>query len=113
MRVSSKDQRAFALDVALLILFINRSGYDCTGGEWHRTKEQAEWNAKKGIGIVNSLHRERIAIDLNLFKDGDYLESTEDHRLFGTFWESLDPLNRWGGRFEDGNHYERCPEPWR
>ena len=113
MRVSSKDQRAFALDVALLILFINRSGYGCTGGEWWRTPEMVKIYASRGTGSLKSLHPHKLAIDLNLFKDGDYLESTEDHRLFGTFWESLDPLNRWGGRFEDGNYYERCPEPWR
>jgi len=43
--------------------------------------------------------------DFNLFKDGVFLQGTEDHRPLGEYWESLDPLCRWGGRFNDGNHY--------
>jgi len=45
----------------------------------------------------------RLAIDLNLFKDGEYLTDTEDHRFLGEFWESLG--GTWGGRWDDGNHY--------
>ena len=105
----SEKQMEFAWDVSLLILWIRKCGYACTFGEAFRTKEQAEWNAKKGKGIVNSLHRRRLAIDLNLFKGGKYLSTTIAHKKFGEYWESLDPKNRWGGRFGDGNHYERRP----
>jgi hypothetical protein len=66
----------------------------------------ADLYAKQGKGIKNSLHLKRLAIDLNLFKDGAYLSDTESHRPFGEWWEAQDPLNRWGGRFKDGNHYE-------
>ena len=38
-------------------------------------------------------------------KLGEYLVETEDHRFLGEFWESLDPMCTWGGRFQDGNHY--------
>ena len=61
----------------------------------------------------NSLHYAKCAGDLNLFKDGEYLTDTESHRFLGEFWESLNPENRWGGRYSDGNHYERVPGGWR
>jgi len=102
----SKRQQAFARNAARLILYMAESNYACTFGETYRTPEQAALNAKKGIGIVNSLHCKRLAIDLNLFKEGVYLSDTESHRPFGEWWEALDPHNRWGGRFKDGNHYE-------
>lgn len=54
---------------------------------------------------VNSLHFEGLAADIDLFKEGKYLQETSDHEQFGEFWESLDPECCWGGRFEDGNHY--------
>jgi len=80
--------------------------YEVTLGEAFRPKEMAEVYAKRGTGIKNSQHIRQLAIDLNLFKDGVYLEETEDHRPFGDYWESLNPDNRWGGWWSDGNHYE-------
>ena len=105
----SKQQAEFAADVARLILHINEAGYTCTFGEAWRPAVTAEYYAKAGIGTKDSLHLERLAIDLNLFRNGSWLSSTEAHRQFGEYWESLSPLNRWGGRFAkpDGNHYER------
>jgi len=80
-------------------------GYEVTLAEAYRTPEQAELNAKSGKGIRNSLHTQRLAIDLNLFKDGKYLSSTEAHRRLGEWWEKQHELAAWGGRFGDGNHY--------
>jgi hypothetical protein len=66
-------------------------------------------HGKDGLKHMSkSLHYEGLAVDIDLFKDGVYLTSTEDHRQFGEFWESLDEDCRWGGRFKgnpDGNHY--------
>lgn len=88
-----------------LLDYIHAAGYEVTGGELWRTPEQAQANAAAGRGISNSLHIDRLAIDLNLFKNGVFLTSTEDHREFGEWWEQQHPLCRWGGRFNDGNHY--------
>jgi len=104
-----KKQSKFAVMVARLILYAESLGYEVTFGEAYRTPEQAALNAKSGAGIANSLHCERLAIDLNLFKDGQYLTTTEDHRPLGEYWESIG--GSWGGRFKtknkksDGNHY--------
>jgi hypothetical protein len=107
----SERQQAFAANVAKLIIYINDAGYRVTLGEALRTPEQAALYAAKGVGSKNSLHIKKLAIDLNLFKDGAYLPGTEDHREFGTYWETLDECNRWGGRYHDGNHYEMLEVP--
>jgi hypothetical protein len=59
--------------------------------------------AKKSYSSANSLHKDRLAIDLNLFKNQDYLKSTEDYLPLGEYWESIG--GAWGGRFNDGNHF--------
>ena len=100
-----QKQSLFARMVALLILKAYEMGYEITFGEAWRTPEQAQRNAAAGRGISNSLHIDRLAIDLNLFKDGKFLTSTEAHRPLGEWWEQQHPLARWGGRFNDGNHY--------
>lgn len=98
-------QEIFAKNVGLLIGFIFASGYTCTLGEAYRTKEQAEWNEAKGTGSKNSLHCKRLAIDLNLFKDGVYQKFSEAYQFAGDYWVSLHPDNRHGGAGGDGNHF--------
>ena len=89
--------------LALLIQHASILGYEVTFGEAWRPPETAELYAKKGKGIRNSLHRDRLAVDLNLFRDGRYLSSTSSHLKLGEYWESIG--GTWGGRFKDGNHY--------
>ena len=105
-------QRLFTYYVALLIQEAYAQGFELTFGEAYRTPEQARLNAQRGTGISNSLHTHRLAIDLNLFKDGKYLTTSEDHRPLGEWWEKLDSDCRWGGRFSrpDGNHYSLSHE---
>jgi hypothetical protein len=55
-------------------------------------------------GIVLSLHRDRLAIDLNLFKDGRPCVA-EEYRPVGEWWEKQHSLARWGGRFGDADHF--------
>jgi len=103
-------QSLFVRLVAQLIQKATEMGYELSFGETYRTQEQAILNAKAGKGTKSSLHCDRLAIDLNLFKDGRYLGSTEDHRQLGQWWEKLHPDCRWGGRFNDGNHYSLTPD---
>ena len=100
-----QKQRIFTHHVALLIQFAYAIGYELTFAEAYRTPEQAALNAKKGIGIRNSLHTQRLAVDLNLFKGGRYLTSTKAYEPLGKFWITLHPDNVWGGSFGDGNHF--------
>lgn len=105
MSLLRENQELFAKNVALLITFIFEQGYTCTLGEAFRTQEQADWYAEKGIGSKNSLHCKRLAIDLNLFKDGVYLSSNDDYEFAGNYWYTLHPNNTWGGAGGDGNHF--------
>lgn len=91
-----KKQQRFSRMVALLILHAEKLGYGVTLGDAYRDPQVRHGNP-------NSLHRHRLAIDLNLFRDGKYLTSTDDHLPLGEYWESIG--GTWGGRFRDGNHY--------
>lgn len=102
-------QSRFVRDVVLLIMYADRLGMELTFGETWRTSEQAKLNnyRRKQLGKneIRSLHQDRLAIDLNLFINGEYQEATEAHKPLGEFWESLGPDHHWGGHFDDGNHY--------
>ena len=75
------------------------------GGEWHGLA-LAVANNGKATGILLSLHRDRLAVDLNIFSpDGRLLETVDDLRPLGEYWETLDPRARWGGRFKDADHF--------
>ena len=90
-----QKQSKFAKMVSLLILFAYELNYEITFGDAYATTGHSE----------QSFHYKRLAIDLNLFKNGEYLKSTKSHEPLGLFWESIG--GTWGGRFKrkDGNHY--------
>jgi len=105
-----QEQSAFAQDVGKLLAYVFKSGYLCTLGEAWRSHEQAEIYAHEGKGIVHSQHCRRLAIDLNLYtKEGEYLKDDVHYKKLGTYWESLNKKNRWGGTFkqDDADHFER------
>ena len=105
-----ESQQYFAQDVIKLLIYIHNQGYKFTFGEAMRSPEQAAIYAAQGKGIKNSLHCKRLAIDINIFDEhGNFLSDSQDHAIFGKYWESLFSANRWGRRFKrvDGNHYER------
>lgn len=101
----SEKQALFTVKIAQLINWADERGYRLTFGEAYRTPEQAALNAKKGSGISNSLHTQRLAVDFNLFVGGKYQEKSEAYRPLGEYWESIG--GAWGGRFSkpDGNHF--------
>ena len=102
----SEKQQLFTVLIADLIHWAASKGYRLTFGEVYRTPEQAALNAKKGSGISNSLHTQRLAVDFNLFINGVYQTKTEAYLPLGEYWESLG--GEWGGRFKsnpDGNHF--------
>ena len=103
-----EKQSIFARNVANLIEWCFLNGHEVTLGEAHRPEWVALEYAKQGKGSVNSLHIIRLAIDLMLFKDGEYLTQTEDYKRVGDAWKVLNSQNRWGGDFAsraDGNHF--------
>lgn len=103
-----EKQRLFTRCVGQLITWAYQNGYELTLGDAYRSPEQAAINAQKGSGIANSLHTQRLAIDLNLFINGEYQTDSKAYKPLGDFWKSLDPGCCWGGDFHtraDGNHF--------
>ena len=104
----SEDQQEFALHIGYLLQHINAAGYACTFGDAYRSPKAFGGMGEKGpYGHINSQHKLRLAVDLNLFKNGRYLSDSESHRPFAEYWEALHPDNRSGIHWNDGNHYER------
>lgn len=80
-----------------------------TDGESFRPSSLAAEYARRGIGIANSLHTQRLARDKNLILNGVYTPNPADYELAGQIWEAIGPVfgveTAWGGRFNDGNHF--------
>lgn len=97
-------QRRFARMVPRLIDQAHALGYEVSFGDAYRDPRVfGAIGQRRGYGESRSAHKQRLAIDLNLFRNGRYLSTTESHRLLGEWWEAQG--GTWGGRFNDGNHY--------
>ena len=94
------QQKLFSHLLVRLIDHMHEMGYQVVIGDVHRSVEEAT-----RLGFPNSNHTRCLAADLNLFLNGVYLTETKDHEYFGLWWEKQHKLCRWGGRFNDGNHY--------
>lgn len=106
----SEAQWEFTLDITKLIQYIYEEGYTCSFGDAYRSPMAHGGMGEKGpYGRARSAHKQRLALDLNLFIDGKYLMKTSDHKPFGHYWKGLRSDNRWGGEFSnpDGNHYSK------
>jgi hypothetical protein len=101
-----KEQRKFSIMIARLVMYAYAAGYETSKGDGYRDPRVfGKVGEKKGYGHASSAHKLRLAEDINLFKDGEYLTKTSDHEFLGIKWESMG--GSWGGRFKnpDGNHY--------
>ena len=104
----SNTQQQFTVSLAKLILFADSKGYDLTVGDAYRDpRVHGEFGTKRAYGAASSVHKKRLASDLNLFVDGKYITDGEHPAYIelGEFWEAVHPLARWGGRFKDANHF--------
>ena len=113
MSVVLDKQFLFCRCLAQWIMEVHRRGYVCTiaeAGVQERRKSRMGIPFRDAVHMKNSLHYRRMAADMNLFvpdgggmrwvTQGDDPAWTE----MGEFWESLDALCTWGGRFGDANH---------
>ena len=107
--MSLRDKQVeFARALPRLIDRAFELGYQVTLGDAYRDPRN-DVNDEPPYGSKSSKHRRRLAIDLNLFtpdRDGNYqyCTDTEQHEELGHFWQLLG--GRWGGDWNDGNHYE-------
>jgi hypothetical protein len=103
-------QTVFATNVGKLLLWCAEQKYDVTFGETQRDPAWQKQLCEAGKStLLFGYHNARLAVDLNLFRDGALATHTSEYEPLGIFWESLDPLNKWGGRwtdFPDSDHFQ-------
>jgi len=108
-----EKQSVFAHNIAKLIEFAYKNGYEITLGEAYRTKSMQLLyfmgyklmvfcgslklvKTKHLSKTMKSKHLIRLAIDINLFKDGKYLTDKESFKPLAEYWKSLDEKNKCG-----------------
>jgi hypothetical protein len=105
MKLGAK-QELFARMEPLLFLYTQFLGYSIRGGDGFRDpRTHGEFGEKKGYGRKYSCHKLKLARDLNLAKDGIYLEGEAAqiaHEKIHDFWDLLGGAQRIAG---DMNHY--------
>lgn len=101
-----QHQQSFSRDLALLLTKAFELGFEVRIGEAYRTPEQQQIYVQTGRSkTLNSMHLKKCAVDLHFFKGGELQYPKE----LADFWESLNPLNQWGGNwnFKDEPHFQR------
>lgn len=108
----NEKQSLFAGFSSRLILHAQEIGYMVTYGETYRTIEQQGLHFAHGLTkTLKSKHTDRLAIDLNFFKDGEYINAlksaNEILKDIGDYWKSLNSECVWGGDWGwDAGHFQ-------
>lgn len=120
----SDEQTAFDDDLEKLRAYAKGQGFRSVISEVARTEAQQAIYVKTGRSqTMKSNHLRKLAADLEFFRDGVWINGLAVKDCLaalaplGKFWESLHPLNRWGGNFDknwdkidsfvDAPHFER------
>ena len=94
----SEYQRIFTRNISKLIIFAYSNGLELTFGESYRTNEQQLIYVQTGKSkTMNSNHLRRLAVDFNVFENGNLTYDWQTIKILGDYWETLNPNNRWGG----------------
>jgi len=109
MNLSSK-QRIFTRNIGCLIDYAYSIDIELTFGHaWRSLEEQKRLKAEGKSRTLNSKHLDRLAVDFNFFINGKLTYDKHKLKSLGSYWESLDERNRWGGNFKsftDTPHFE-------
>jgi hypothetical protein len=128
-----QKQRRFLRKFTAFLAWGHNRGYEFTYGEAYRTDEQAEINAlgvagrallvkvlmplfpelarrianNVGNGIRTSLHGDRLAVDVNLFHEGEWInDGKSPHwKALADKWEAMGADHKAGSRFGDAGHF--------
>lgn len=96
-------QQQFAVALAKLILHAESVGLPVTFGDAYRDPRlHGAMGEKRGYGAANSCHKLRLAVDLNIIKDGKIAPISEYEKLQKHWRENL------GGSemiTDDSNHF--------
>lgn len=115
-----QHQFEFTRHIGFLINYVYANGLlTLTFGRAYDLPEVQPILLEKGLtNTLDSQHPKRLAVDFNFFQGNYYLFSDparreQDFKLVlpvGEYWEDLDKLNRWGGRWKkpfDPFHFQR------
>ena len=121
MRLSTKQlwfaRLFFAEFLPKAFTWAEATGYSLMVLEVLRSEASARANAKKGVGIVNSLHRKKLAVDILLWRNGEPVYDSAEYLHLGRMWKRMSRsvgdtklLCCWGGDFKgkkgpDGGHF--------
>jgi hypothetical protein len=114
----SEEQRIFTRHIGCLIGYAYCQGMELTFGDAFRSSEEQARLYSAGKSKIKSggNHGKRLAVDFNLFVNGNLSWEWDHYKVLGDYWESLDDNNRWGGDwnkddlkngFIDSPHFER------
>lgn len=104
-----QTQSRFVVMIAQLINHATDLGYELTFGDAYRDPRVfGDFGESVGYGEAHSCHKLRLAVDFNLFIDGQYRQDRGAYAPLGDYWQSIG--GTWGGAFTgknagDANHF--------
>ncbi len=103
-----QKQERFSYELGKLIVWlVEELGVQVRVKEVFRTQAQADANAAAGVGIKRSLHRQCLAADLYLVRDGVLQWDGPDYDAMGNHWKSQGADHCWGGLVSRGGDFRR------
>ena len=103
----SEKRCLFTRLLSSLILWAHDQGFELNFGEGYVAQTDARDGDYDGPHRSGGAHYTGLGMDLNLFVDGKWV-SDGSHvvwTVIGVRWEGMNDLCRWGGRFNDANHF--------
>lgn len=99
-------QKLFARLLGEFLCWLYEEGFEVTMGEGY-VGDSIDSPIESTPHLRNGLHFKRLAQDLNIFHQGAWLKGGDEPQWarIGEKWESMHSLCRWGGRFQDANHF--------
>ena len=119
-----EKQSEFLKNVAKMILWAFDNGMELTAGEMLRTNDQQLLyfegytlykagssvhlcKASRKTKTMASKHLDKLAVDLNLFIDGELKTDKESYRKISEYWKGLNPANDCGYFWDwDFSHFQ-------
>jgi hypothetical protein len=100
-----EKQEQFTLKVSYLIRWAFDHGYTLSFGDAYRNPKFSKEQLGQDKSYFHdwSFHCKRLAVDFNLFKNGEYLTKSEDYKPLADYWKSIGGSA--GIDWKDGNHF--------
>lgn len=95
MSILRTKQNILLRKIAVLVLVAQEFGWELSAGDFYR-------DPRCDYGHPRSAHKSRLAADLNLFIDGEYIRDGRGHDVLHEIWSKMggsDPIKN------DPNHY--------